>query len=510
MRATTATTAIPAEATDAGVPVREGVYGERIAAVEPGGVEYIADAERHGRPRQLLWTWMSPNLEFATVYVGVLPVVLFGGGFWPTALALVLGTALGALTHGLLSAMGPRLGVAQMVASRSPFGYLGNLVPAGLNALTSGAGWVAVNSVSGAFALQTFCAAVRVPVPGFAVALGVIVLLEIGIAMSGYNFIHAIERWVFPFLALVFAACAVAILMRARLGTNFDPSASLAFGGPVGAFMIALFLAFSYAVSWNPYASDYSRYLPRDTSPLRVALSAGLGLLVSCAALEVVGAGLATVAGTDWSASAVPTGQFVKPLPEVLKVIAPLAICVGAIAANVLNLYSGAMSFLSMGVRIPARMRRAIVAVGFGVVGFSVAFLTVRTGQEGESGGTYENFLFFNTYWIVAFLGVSLTDWAMRGRGLTTALVFDRHHRNLAGVAALLLGIAACIPFMNQTLYVGWVASNHPQTGDLSFAVGFLVAAGSYWLLRRGAAARARRRLREGGGAAMATPRRPS
>ncbi len=64
-----------------------------------------------------------------------------------------------------------------------------------------------------------------------------------------------------------------------------------------------------------------------------------------------------------------------------------------------LNLYSGAMSFLSMGVRIPARWRRAIVAVGFGVIGFVVG----TTGQAGP-GGKYEDFLSFNTYWIVPFL----------------------------------------------------------------------------------------------------------
>lgn len=145
------------------VPVREGVYGERVAAVEPGGIEYIAPSERHGSPRQLFWTWTSPNLEFATVFIGVLPVVLFGGGFWATSAALLVGTALGSAAHGLLSAMGPRLGVAQMVESRAGFGFLGNLLPAGLNAVTSGAGWVAVNSVSGAFALQTFCAAVHLP-----------------------------------------------------------------------------------------------------------------------------------------------------------------------------------------------------------------------------------------------------------------------------------------------------------------------------------------------------------
>ena len=466
------------------VPIREGVYGERVAAIEPGGIEYIAEEERHGRPRQLFWTWASPNLEFATVYIGVLPIVLFGGGFWATAVALLVGTALGSVTHGLLSVMGPRLGVAQMVESRAGFGFSGNLLPAGLNALTSGAGWVAVNSVSGAFALQTFCTAIHLPQPAFTLALGIIVLIEIAIAFTGHNFIHAIERWVFPFLAVVFAASCVAIFWHTRAGTGFDASAPAATGGPVGAFMIAVFLAFAYAVSWNPYASDYSRYLARSTDPLRVALAAGLGLLISCAVLEIAGAGLATVAGTSWGPSAVPTGQFVKPLPEVLAIVAPLAICVGAIAANVLNLYSGAMSFLSMGIRIPARWRRAIVAVGFGVVGFLVG----TTGQAGP-GGKYEDFLSFNTYWIVPFLGVVITDWVMRHGRLRTPLVFDRRHRNWPGVAAFLLGVAACIPFMNQTLFTGWVATALPQTGDLSFVAGFVVSAAAYWLLSRGRSA---------------------
>ena len=63
------------------VPVREGDYGERVATVEPGGVEYISLRERHGKPIDLFWTWLSPNLEFATVFVGVLGVAVFGLSF---------------------------------------------------------------------------------------------------------------------------------------------------------------------------------------------------------------------------------------------------------------------------------------------------------------------------------------------------------------------------------------------------------------------------------------------
>ncbi len=91
----------------AGEPVREGTYGDRIGAVEPGGVEFIPAGDRHGTPLQLMWTWTSPNLEFATIFVGILGVGVFGLSFWQAVLALLIGNLLGSLSHGVLSARGP-------------------------------------------------------------------------------------------------------------------------------------------------------------------------------------------------------------------------------------------------------------------------------------------------------------------------------------------------------------------------------------------------------------------
>src|SRR6266849_285655 len=95
-----------------GVLVREGTYGDKVIAVEPGGAEFIPLNERHGRPLQLFWTWTSPNMEFATVFVGLLGILL-GLSFWATFLAIVIGTALGSITQGILSASGPQYGVPQ-------------------------------------------------------------------------------------------------------------------------------------------------------------------------------------------------------------------------------------------------------------------------------------------------------------------------------------------------------------------------------------------------------------
>ena len=75
----------------------DGTYRDHIVAVEPGGNEYIAEADRHGSPSQLFWTWTSPNLEFATIFVGVLAVAVFGMNFWQAVVGIVVGTGLGAI-----------------------------------------------------------------------------------------------------------------------------------------------------------------------------------------------------------------------------------------------------------------------------------------------------------------------------------------------------------------------------------------------------------------------------
>src|SRR5256885_5691564 len=150
------------EQVDVHVPVREGEYGEKVAAIEPGGVEYIPLAERHGRPLDLFWTWMSPNLEFATIYVGVLGIAVFGGSFLSVALGIIVGTAIGSLTHGILSSWGPRFGVPQMVQSRGGLGLLGHIPPPRLHSLTPKQGLFLLNSGMGDLALE---ALVHGPMP---------------------------------------------------------------------------------------------------------------------------------------------------------------------------------------------------------------------------------------------------------------------------------------------------------------------------------------------------------
>jgi len=446
--------------------VREGSYGAKVTAVEPGGAEFIPLGDRHGKPHQQFWTWVSPNMEFATIFVGIIGVWFFGLSFWLATLAIVLGTALGSLSMGFLAARGPLFGVPQMVLSRIGFGFRGNILPAGINAVVAGIGWFAVNSVSGAFALNALLGW------NSKVCLLIIVVLQIAVAFFGHNFVHMFERWAFPFLVVVFAIASVVILSKAHAGAHATNS--------LGGFLITLGAAFGYAAGWNPFASDYTRYLPPDTNRRATGLWAALGVFLSCVALEVVGAAGATITSISKYANN-PTAGFTSHLATPLADVTLLAIALGAICANALNVYSGSMSFLALGVKLPLALRRAIVALAFGVIGFFVALSGLS-----DAGVKYTDFLLVISYWIGPWLGVFFADQLLRRGKRVDGLLFDRKHNPWAGFAAMLIATVVSIYlFANQTKYVGVVPKHNASFGDLAFEVGFVLAALLYALFFR-------------------------
>ncbi|MDE3101839.1 MAG: cytosine permease [Chloroflexota bacterium] len=458
-----------AEVVEQRVPTREGDYGERIAAVEPGGVEYIPLRERHGRPIDLFWTWMSPNLEFATVYVGVLGIVLFGGSLGTVIAGIVIGSALGSLTHAILSSWGPRFGVPQMVQGRAAFGYRGNILPAGLNTFTAAIGWFIVNSVSGAFALMALF-----NIPLFWLAFLIVVAAQVLVAFFGHNLVHAFERYAFVPLAIIFGLATIFILAHSH-AVGFNAKAPIAFGGDIGAFMLTTAAAFGYAAGWNPYASDYTRYQRPTVDRRAVGWWAGSGVFLSCVILEIAGAGLATVAGTQWGPNDIPTAQLAHALPDLLFKATLLAIALGAVSANVLNIYSGAMSFLTLGIRLPLHQRRAIVAIASGVLGLVVG---IAFQANVGPGSKYEDFLLVISYWIAPWLGVVFADHVLRrGDFGDESIFFSRTHATWAGFAAMLIaGVVSIYLFAAQALYTGPIPIAAPQLGDLTFLVGFVLA----------------------------------
>jgi nucleobase:cation symporter-1, NCS1 family len=466
------------------VPVREGEYGDRVGKIEPGGAEYIALKERHGKPIDLFWTWLSPNLEFATVFVGVLGVAVFGLSFWETAVAIIVGSALGSLTQWVLSSWGPKFGVPMMVESRGAFGFLGNILPAGLNAFTGSIGWFIVNSVSGAFALQALAFIVNWSVP-FWLTFLVIVVAQVLVATFGHNFIHLFERWALPLLAVVFAIATVFIFSHANLGVAANP-------GPIGhfgAFTLLLTATFGYAAGWNPYAADYTRYLPPTTNRTMVGFWAGMGVFVSCVVIELMGAALATVSGTKWGPNDIPTVQLRVAMPDWLYYLTLLCIAIGAVAANAINIYSGTMSLVAVGIRemgMTLRQRRAVLAVTAGVLGYLIGVI----GQANVGPGSkYESFLLLISYWIAGWLAVVLVDyWMRRGDYGDESLFYDTKHQRWQGVVAMAVGVAVSVFLFGNVfgVYVGPIANNVPQIGDITFLVTFALTGVLYYVFNMG------------------------
>ena len=445
--------------------IREGEYGDKVMAIEPGGIESIPEKDRHGKASSLFSTWMSPNLEFATIYVGALGV-FFGMSFWQAAIGILIGNGLGAFTQYLLTQDGPKYGVPQMVLGRAAFGKLGNIIPSVFNAGAAGIGWFAVNSVSGAFALATLTKL------GDVASLVIVVLIQVAIAFIGHNLVQTVEKYLAPYLIAVFGVATVITLSKSHLSTH-----GKAFPG---AFLVFISAVYGYSAGWNPFSSDYSRYLPKSESPKKAGRAAGLGLFVSTTVLEIVGAAAVTAGIRDYGANTNPVSDFTGLLPGLLGKLVLLGIVIGSICANVLNIYSGSMSFLTIGLKLGSHQRRAFSAILFGIAGFLLA----RSAMSNPANN-YENFLLVMSYWIGPWLGVIFADkWIRKGASIERLLFAKRE--NIAGPIAFVAGGFISIwLFANQKYYTGVVPKHYGNIGDIAFPVGFAISFVIYFLIAK-------------------------
>lgn len=451
-------------------PGTDSGYRDQVLQVEPHAIDPIPASLRHGRPHQVFSLWVGANVEFATLTTGALAVGLFGLGFRQAAAALILGNLLGSLILGGLTTLGPRLGLPQLIQSRAAFGFYGNFVPAALN-FVAGVGWFAVNTVLGVFALVWLLHI------GFVPALLLIALLQVLFAVYGYNFIHSFERWMAVLLTLVFLAVTVVALGHVHLGAPANLKAPL-WSGAGGSFILSLGVAFSYVLGWVAFASDYTRYLPADTAPRRVFWPAFWGLNLSCIWLELLGAGLATTL----KSVQVPTDVVTGLLPYWLAVPTMIAIVLGTMTANVLNIYSGSLSVLAIDVGLVRAVfpKRWVAVLILGVLGTALSMIG-RTGYYNR----YSDFLLLLAYWIAPWSAIVIAHFFLgQKREQGTGAFYDRKAATGPGLWAWAIAVAVSVPFFNQALYQGFIAKADPGLGDISYYVSFVVAFVVYTLWR--------------------------
>ena len=228
-------------------------------------------------------------------------------------------------------------------------------------------------------------------------------------------------------------------------------------------------------MGWNPYAADYTRYFKPETSKAAIAWWSGLGLFLSCALLEIVGAAAATVVSPGAALGSNPTGAFTGLLAKPLADLTLLAIALGAVSANVLNIYSGALSFTAIGIKLPLSLRRAIVALGFGTIGFFLAWSGLHQRGPRLRELPADNRVLDRP--VARRLLLRPAAAAQPGRD---AAVRDQANelggagRHVARDGHLDLAV------LQPDQVVGLVPKHVPSVGDLTFEVGFLITAVVY------------------------------
>jgi NCS1 family nucleobase:cation symporter-1 len=433
------------------------VTPELYGIIEEKGIEEVSLKETHGSPKAVFGLWMAANIEFATLTTGALATGWLGLSFSAALTAIVIANVLGGLVLAFFSTFGVTYGLPQMIQGANWFGRLGNRVPSLLN-FFGGFSWFAVNTIAGAYALQYFF--------GGNLIVGVVLLsvVQVAIAFFGHDLIHAAEKYLVYLLTLGFLALTVVAVKHLGLSVPANVKAEAAVGGFSGAFILTLSIMVGYVVGWIPYSSDYTRYLRTGTNAAGVKKTvftyAFWGSLISTVWIEALGA----LIGASVS-FAKPSDLFTAWMPEWFKVPFLVAVILGTISANILNIYSATLSALAFGVKLKQHVASLIT----GAIGTVIAILAAANFIT-----NYENFLLVLGYWTVPWIAITLLcHLTNRVSRLPVSAAF------VAWVAT----IAVSWPFYNQALYTGPFALKYPQFGDSTFIVSFVVAALLYLVL---------------------------
>src|SRR5207249_8340752 len=186
-----------------------------------------------------------------------------------------------------------------------------------------------------------------------------LVVIQTLLVIYGHNLIQAFERYMAAILGVLFAIGAVIALTHGSAISAWHPKP---IGSTLALFAIVLAASFSYIMSWSPYASDYSRYLPEITSRSYIAIYVFIGAVLASFLTEVVGLLVAIVA----PAGATPIAAL-KTVMGGFGAFAVVAVILGATTANVLNLYSNTMSAKVLDIRLQ-RWHLAIIGGALGFV----------------------------------------------------------------------------------------------------------------------------------------------
>jgi NCS1 family nucleobase:cation symporter-1 len=440
--------------------------------VEARHIDRIPAEARHGRPWHQFAFWWGSNVNVFNVVLGAV-VVSIGLPLWWALIAIGTGTVIGALLIALHATQGPVLGVPQTIQSRAQFGFYGAafLFPC---VLLLNVGFIAAQLVIQAQAMQGVAASLSIPA-----WILVLTVPAVVIGVFGYRWIHLVMR-----ATAVLVGVSLVIMLAQGLAYGAVPAKELSMARPsAGLFMAGVALLVIDMLSFGPFVSDYTRYLPADTSGKRLFWAIYAGNVLATFGACAIGAYLAALL------------PGLGPVAAIGKVSGSWALVVmglSLIGADTFNAYTGAFQVLALG-NMWRRFKSVSVSVRL------VPFLSVMAAGVVVALFGYQSFVTnltnFLDVLLVVFIpwsAVNLADYFLVRRArydvasfFTSGGVYGTFAWR--GLLAYAIGLAAEWPFVSQPDYTGPLVTSLGGA-DISWLVGWFVAAGVYLVLMRGAA----------------------
>jgi len=439
--------------------------------VESHHIDHIPASVRHGKPWQQFAFWWGGNVNVFNLVLGGLLVTAYGLTFWWALIAIAVGVIFGALLIALHATQGPKLGVPQMIQSRGQFGFYGAafLFPC---VILLNVGFIAAQLVIQAQALFALSSALTMPE-----WILILTVPSLVIGIFGYRWIH----YVMQATAVVLGVSLVIMLIQGLTYHTSLPASQTTMTAPsAGLFCAGVALLVIDMLSFGPFVSDYSRYLPEDTNGKQLfwAIYAGnvLATFFACAIGAFLGALLPKLT---------PVGAVQQVNGDWALVVLALSLVV----ANTFNAYTGAFQVLSIGnmfrrlkaESIALRVVPYLVVMAIGVVIAVLGYKSFVTSLG--------NFLDVLLVIFIPWSAVNLADYFVVRHGkydVNSFFTAKGRYGKFAwrGLVAYAVGLGAEWPFVYQPDYTGPLVSKL-DGADISWVVGWIVAAGVYLVLVR-------------------------
>ncbi|MFG0400742.1 cytosine permease [Pseudomonas putida] len=453
-------------------------------AIEGHSIDYIPETERHARLSSQGPFWFLGNFHFFTISIGFVGPSLGLSALW-TTLAGALGIMFGTLFMAFHGSQGPEMGLPQMIQSRAQFGYRG-VVLALMATLFVFIGFNVVNVTLIMDGLHNVFGLDPIPVACVVIAVGAL------LSIYGHDLMHKAFKWALILTLPLYSLVTIGLMFGAGQA-DLPVSEPSNLGFTWIAFATQFAIAASYNISYAPYVSDYSRYLPKDTSRSKLIAAIFLGASLSGVWMIGLGAWLAQLLHA--SDALVALDQVGASLLPGLGHVLVLVSVAGFLPVIALNTYSAMLTLLT-GVDSVRRINPTPRARIFSIVAITLVLFSCVLAIRGNGIAILNTFLMLMLYFLVPWTAVNLVDYFVVRKGryaiphfFTPSGIYGAWQ--VRGIASYVIGFLCMIPFFyiygaaaGQEVFVGPFA-RMLEGVDIAWLVGLIVSGFTYYLLSR-------------------------